>query len=144
MFSKACTYSIRAMMFIVSRTRDGSKVGIKEIAQHTGTPEPFVAKILQELSKRGIVSSVKGRNGGFYIDPTAPPIPLLDIVLAIDGNSFFVNCGLGIKNCSEKRPCPIHNEYKSIRDETHSMLKRNTIQDLAAGLVSGKTFLLKN
>lgn len=144
MFSKACTYSIRAMMFIVTRTNDGSKVGIKDIAQHTGTPEPFVAKMLQTLSKRGIVSSVKGRHGGFYIDPAAPPTPLLDIVLAIDGDGFFVSCGLGIKNCSAQRPCPIHNEYKAIRDEVRNMLQRNTIQDLAAGLVSGKTFLLKN
>ena len=144
MFSKACTYSIRAMMFIVTRSRDGAKVGIKDIAQHTGTPEPFMAKILQTLSKRSIVSSVKGRNGGFYIDPDAPATPLLDIVLAIDGNGFFLNCGLGIKNCSAQKPCPIHNEYAVIRDEIREMLQRNTIQDLAAGVVSGKTFLLKN
>lgn len=144
MFSKACTYSIRAMMFIVTRTSNGSKVGIKDIAQHTGTPEPYVAKILQTLSKRGIVASVKGRNGGFYVDPAASPIPLLDIVLAVDGNGFFLSCGLGIRHCSAQQPCPIHDEYKAIRDDIRDMLQRNTIQDLAAGLVSGKTFLLKN
>lgn len=143
MFSKACTYSIRAMIFIVTRTSGGAKVGIREIARHTDTPEPFVAKVLQTLSKQGIVSSLKGPNGGFFVSPESKGIPLIDIVKAIDGNSLFVSCGLGIKNCSAKRPCPIHYEYKAIRDEIGKMLKTNTIQDLAAGLVNGETFLVK-
>jgi DNA-binding IscR family transcriptional regulator len=70
-------------------------------------------------------------------------IPLIDIVKAIDGDDLFVSCGLGIKHCSAKRPCPIHYEYKAIRDEIITMLKTNTIQDLAMGLVSGDTFLVK-
>lgn len=143
MFSKACTYSIRAMIFIVTRTADGSRVGIKDIARHTGTPEPFVAKILQTLSKRGIVSSVKGPNGGFYVDADAEEIPLIDIVKAIDGDSLLLSCGLGIKNCSEKKPCPIHHEYKAIREDIWNMLKTNTIQNLSAGFVNGETFLVK-
>lgn len=143
MFSKACTYSIRAMIFIVTRTTDGSRVGIKDIAHHTGTPEPFVAKILQTLSRRGIVSSAKGPNGGFYVDPGSPEIPLIDIVKAIDGDSLLLSCGLGIKNCSEKKPCPIHYEYKAIRENIWNMLKKNTIQNLSAGFVNGETFLVK-
>ena len=141
--SKACTYSIRAMIFIATRTADGSRVGIKDIAHHTGTPEPFVAKILQTLSRRGIVSSVKGPNGGFYVGDDARQIPLMDIVKAIDGDSLMLSCGLGIKNCSERKPCPIHHEYKAIRDNIMKMLNTNTIQNLSAGFVNGETFLLK-
>lgn len=143
MFSKACTYSIRAMIFIVTRTADGSRVGIKDIARQTDSPEPFVAKVLQTLSKRGIVSSAKGPNGGFYVNPDAKRIPLIDIVTAVDGDALFLSCGLGIKNCSESKPCPIHYEYKAIRDEIRNMLATNTVQDLASGLISGETFLVK-
>lgn len=143
MFSKACTYSIRAMIFIVTRTADGSRVGIKDIARQTDSPEPFVAKVLQTLSKRGIVSSAKGPNGGFYVSPDAKRIPLIDIVTAVDGDALFLSCGLGIKNCSESKPCPIHYEYKAIRDEIRNMLATNTVQDLASGLISGETFLVK-
>lgn len=143
MFSKACTYSIRAMIFIVTRTADGSRVGIKDIARQTDSPEPFVAKVLQTLSKRGIVSSAKGPNGGFYVSPDAKRIPLIDIVQAVDGDALFLSCGLGIKNCSESKPCPIHYEYKAIRDEIRNMLATNTVQDLASGLISGETFLVK-
>jgi Rrf2 family protein len=143
MFSRACEYAIRAMMYIVTKTGDGCKVSIKDIAQNTETPEPFVAKVLQTLARQGIVASIKGPNGGFFLEPKSKAIPLIDIVRAIDGDDLFVRCGLGIKHCSAKRPCPIHYEYKAIRDNIVSMLKTNTIQDLATSLVSGDTFLLK-
>lgn len=143
MLSKACEYAIRAMLYIVTQTRDEVKVGIKEISKHTDAPEPFVAKILQSLVKRGLVSSLKGPNGGFYLEPGAEGMPLIEIVKAIDGNELFVTCGLGIKNCSEKKPCPIHYQFAKIRDEIKEMLKSNTIQDLAEGLIEGDTFLVK-
>ena len=143
MFSKACEYAIRAMIYIVTKTSDGSRVGIKDIANKTDTPEPFVAKVLQILSRKQIVASIKGPNGGFFIEPKSKHIPLIDIVKAIDGDALFLSCGLGIKNCSEKKPCPIHYEFKAIRDQITEMLKTNTIQDLAEGLVSGHTFLVK-
>lgn len=143
MFSKACEYAIRAMIYIVTKTSDGSRVGIKDIANQTDTPEPFVAKVLQILSRKQIVASVKGPNGGFFIEPKSKQILLIDIVKAIDGDDLFLSCGLGIKNCSEKRPCPIHYEFKAIRDQIKEMLKTNTIQELAEGLVSGHTFLVK-
>jgi len=143
MFSKACEYAIRAMMYIFTHSGNGSKVGIKEIALHTDTPEPFVAKVLQILSRRGIVSSTKGPNGGFYMEAKSRNVPLIDIVSAIDGEDLFQRCGLGIKNCSERKPCPIHYQYKTIRDNLKEMLKNSTIQDLATGLVKGETFLLK-
>lgn len=143
MFSKACEYAIRAMIYILRASSGGSRVGIKDIAKKTDTPEPFVAKVLQELARRGIVGSIKGPNGGFFLDPKGKAIPLIEIVRAIDGDHLFVSCGLGIKNCSEKRPCPIHYEYKEIRDGIIRMLRDNTVQELAEGLAEGQTFLLK-
>lgn len=143
MFSKACEYAIRAMIYIVRKTADGSKAGIKEIARYTDSPEPFVAKVLQVLSRQGLVSSTKGPGGGFYIEPKSSPVPLIEIVKAIDGESLFINCGLGVKNCSDRKPCPIHHQYKAIRDQMIEMLENNSIHDLATGLVKGETFLVK-
>ena len=67
MFSKSTEYAIRAVFYIAKSTQLGRKVGIKEIASNIQSPEPFLGKILQELSKGGIVKSVKGPNGGFYL-----------------------------------------------------------------------------
>lgn len=143
MFSKTCEYAIRAMVYIVAKTGEGLKVGIKEIAKNIGAPEAFVAKILQTLSRCGLVSSIKGPNGGFFIEDKAH-LPLISIVRAIDGDDMLTNCGLGIKECSAKRPCPIHHEYVAIRIKVAAMLKSNTIHDLATGIISGHTFLTKD
>jgi Rrf2 family protein len=115
MFSKACEYAIRAVLYIAIKSIDGSRLSIKEIAKEIDSPEPFTAKILQALSRERIISSVKGPNGGFYLAPKAKPIPLAAIVKAIDGDDVLHSCALGLKECSDKFPCPIHEDIKSYK-----------------------------
>lgn len=141
-FSKTCEYAIRAVFFIAHKTATGSRVGIKDIAQGIDSPEHFLAKILQDLSRKGLISSIKGPHGGFYIDTSALARPLSEIVEAVDGNSLFVGCALGLKQCSEVNPCPLHNEFKAIRNRIHLMLSTTTIgsfnEELMEGLLSLK------
>lgn len=122
MFSKTCEYAIRAMLFIAQKSKNGDKVGIKKIAKGIDSPEYFIAKILQDLSRRQLVQSLKGPNGGFYLDKQSLKNSLADIVKAVDGDQIFSGCGLGLKQCSERRPCPIHNEFKKIRENIYNML----------------------
>ena len=68
MFSKTCEYAIRALIFIARKSKEGLKVGIKEIAKNTDVPAQFIAKILHELTKQNLVKSLKGPAGGFYLD----------------------------------------------------------------------------
>lgn len=141
MFSKACEYGIRATIYIASKSRNGEKAGIKDICKEIGAPEHFTAKILQNLSRMKIISSVKGPNGGFYLDENDKNIKLIDVVKAIDGDKLFTGCGLGIKECSETKPCPIHNEFKVIRNSLQSMLEKTSIMDLTEDLEKGLAFL---
>ena len=55
MFSKTCEYAIRALIYIAQKAKNGEKVGIKDIAVGIDSPEYFIAKILQELSRKGYV-----------------------------------------------------------------------------------------
>jgi len=142
-FSKTCEYAMRAVFFIAHRTSSGGKVGIKEIALGISSPEHFLAKILQDLSRRGIVSSAKGPNGGFFIDERNLKRPLSHIVEAVDGNGLFTGCGLGLENCSEINPCPLHNQFKAIREQIHRMLENTAIEEFNEDLNLGITALKK-
>ncbi|KAA2240723.1 Rrf2 family transcriptional regulator [Chitinophaga agrisoli] len=124
MFSKTCEYAVRAVMFVAQRSKDGEKVGIKEIAKGIDSPEHFIAKILQDLGKQGLIQSVKGPNGGFYLDAATAKCSLADVVKAVDGDKIFAGCGLGLKHCSETHPCPIHHEFKKIRKDIFTMLEK--------------------
>lgn len=137
MFSKACEYAIRAVVYVAQKSRHGGKVGIKEIAKGIGSPEAFLAKILQDLSRKELLLSVKGPNGGFYIDNRRSRVTLGEIVTAIDGDQLFVGCGLGLKACSEKNPCPIHDEFKMIRKRLQVMLDTTRVDEFNESLDKG-------
>jgi len=141
MFSKACEYAIRATLYISIKSIEGSRLGIKEIAKEIDSPEPFTAKILQTLSREGIISSIKGPNGGFFLEPNAKPIPLNTIIKAIDGEDVLHTCTLGLRECSDKFPCPVHHEVKKYKEHVRKTMKEKTVQDLTNELSKGKTFL---
>ena len=141
MFSKTCEYAIRAVIFIAQKSAFGVSAGIKEIAKGIASPEHFIAKILQGLSRKGLVQSVKGPNGGFYLDENSRKNTLADIVEAIDGDKLFNGCALGLKNCSEKKPCPLHEEFKAIRTQLHQMLQSATVDGFNQELARGISFL---
>ncbi len=141
MFSKTCEYAIRAMIFIAQKSKDGNKVGIKEIAKGIDSPEHFIAKILQELGRKKLVQSLKGPNGGFFLDDNDLQCTLADIVKVVDGDQLFTGCGLGLKQCSETHPCPIHHQFGAIRKSIHTMLEKSRIGEFTDKLEKSQTFL---
>lgn len=142
MFSKACEYGIRASIYIAEQSMLGKRVNQKEISKAIDSPEAFTAKILQQLSKNNLVHSEKGPSGGFTMDnSTIDKMKLSHIVFAIDGDEVYKGCGLGLKKCNEKKPCPAHDKFKIVRDELKKMLETTTVKELTFGLKDGYTFL---
>ncbi|MDW5290675.1 Rrf2 family transcriptional regulator [Formosa sp. PL04] len=142
MFSKACEYGIRASIFIALSSLEERRVSPKEIAKEINSPEAFTAKILQALAKHNVVNSIKGAHGGFEINKKdIKTIKLSDIVDAIDGDNIYKGCGLGLHECDENRPCPMHEKFKSVRDELRYMLESTDLESLALDIKLGETFL---
>ena len=143
MFSKSCEYAIRAVIYLSAESNRDNKLGIDIICEKIEAPKHFTAKILQVLSKRHIIGSQKGVNGGFYMDSKQSNKSLIEIVEAIDGNDIFTQCGIGLSECSEKEPCPLHQKFKEIRNQLTQMLRETTIVELSKKL-EGKTGFLKS
>ncbi len=142
MFSKACEYGIRATIYIAEQSQNDKKVSLKELAQAIESPEAYTSKILQKLSHNKIINTNKGPTGGFSIEKRVlDSLNLSNIVFAIDGDSMYNGCGLGLKQCNAKMPCPVHNQFKEIRDQLKYMLETTTIKSLTVGLANGLTFL---
>ena len=141
MLSTSCKYALRAAVYLMARTSEFNKSGIREIAEEIEANEHTAGKILQLLAKEKIISSSKGPNGGFYISSHASPIHLIDIVKVVDGVHFFFECGLGLHKCSEKKPCPIHFTYKVSREKLYNEFSSITLQELAANIEKGEAFL---
>lgn len=144
MFSKACEYGIKAIIYIATQSLSGIRVKIGDIAENVGSPEAFTAKILGALVKHDIVESLTGPYGGFQIDGNRmKAIKVSQIVYAIDGDSIYNGCGLGLSECSHLQPCPMHEKFVRVRAQLKVMLETTTIHDLATDLQRGKTVLTR-
>lgn len=142
MFSKTCEYGLRACVFIATGSEKGNKVGIQEIAKEIDSPVYFTGKILQQLVKARIVRSVKGPNGGFFLDPEAKPVPVLRVLEVLGCDNFFYSCALGLKSCSDKHPCPMHDAFKPYREGLKQLLAGTTIQELGRQIKAGNGHIL--
>ncbi|HOO09775.1 MAG TPA: Rrf2 family transcriptional regulator [Cyclobacteriaceae bacterium] len=142
MFSKSCEYGIKATAFIAVQATAGKRACLKDIASAIDSPVAFTAKILQQLARTGIIHSVQGATGGFEVyQSELGKITLSQIVAAIDGDEVYKGCGLGLKACNARKPCPVHDKFVTIRDELREMLEGTSVQDLAQGLKRGHTYL---
>ena len=141
MLSTSCKYALRAAVYLTANTDDTRRAGIKEVSTEIEANEHTTAKILQLLVRERIIGSVKGPNGGFYISKHSKKIHLIDIVKVVDGVFFFFECGLGLRKCSESKPCPIHNSYKVSREKLYKEFSSITIQELAGDIEKGHAFL---
>lgn len=144
MFSKACEHGIRAVIYIATQSMKGRRVKIGDVAEKTNSPEAFTGKILGALSRYDIIKSSTGPNGGFEIDPIKmKEVKISDIVFALDGDSVYNGCALGLKECNNEAPCPMHDNFAEIRGNLKKMLKTTSVYDLANKLQSGKTTLVR-
>lgn len=103
---------------------------VKEIAQSTGVPAPFLGKIINVLARRHIVSTQRGVGGGvkLIIDPKKVTLYCLSEVL--DDPILTPKCMLSLDVCSDERACPAHEFAKAQRRRQILFLKRTTIADI--------------
>ena len=141
MLSKTCVYSLRAILFIAHNASKDLKLGIKDISEALDIPQHYLGKILQRLSKNKIIQSVKGPNGGFFIDEKAKNNKLIKIIEITDGLSIFEKCALGLNHCSDEHPCPLHEDFAEQRKGLYQLYNSKTINDLVQSLESGNAFI---
>ena len=142
MLSSTCKTAIKAVIYLASKFESGENAGIKEIAEFIDASEHTIGKLLQTLVKQGVVNSVKGPSGGFYISKEQRKQPIINIVEAIDGKQLFKECGLGLSKSSASRPCPIHHDYKEARDKVEKLFSTRKIADLCEPVNDGLAYLI--
>ena len=132
MFSKACEYAIKSSIYIAKQSLSDQVVNVKEVSQAVDAPEAFTAKILQQLCRAKLLYSLRGKQGGFiFPKESLQRIKIYDIIRIIDGEGIFKKCGLGLKQCSNENPCPVHEDFKHIREGIYTMSCKFSLQDLA-------------
>lgn len=140
MFSKTTEYALRAVIYIAQKGTEENKLGLADIAKAIHSPRSFTAKILQQLTAGGkIISSVRGPGGGFYISAKAKKLPVRSVLSVMGEDVKLEKCVLGLKHCSEEKPCPMHASYKLIKPLIIDLFESKTIEMLANEVSAGKS-----
>lgn len=142
MFSASCNYGLQAMFYIAAHCKEGCNIELREIAEERDIPKHFLSKILQQLVRQKLLCSMKGPHGGFRLNRDPSAITLIDIVEAIDGVEIFDECGIGLKKCNKNDPCPIHDDFKTLREQVKELFQTKTLESLAADIVNGNKEIL--
>lgn len=132
LFSKACTYAIRAAILAASKYPEGRRnfIPIRELAEEVDVSFHFLTKILQKLTEANIMESFRGPNGGVGLIRPANQVSVIEIIAAIDGLNLFQGCALGLPQCNDESPCPLHDAWSKRREDLQKMLTRTTLNDL--------------
>lgn len=123
-------YAIRGMLYLARQPR-GKVCLVEEISQAMEVPKTFLAKILRDFVKRGLVTSSRGTGGGFALSRPANSITLREVVEAVEGPILPNRCLLGTGTCERDGTCRVHPVWKKVRDQIIVVLDGVTIAELA-------------
>ena len=129
-FSRQCEYALQAVLYLALKPA-GTLTSIRELTDALEIPYHFLGKILQDLSRKGLLASSKGRTGGFGLGMPAKDITLFHIVEAVDGVDFTKSCVLGFPECSGRNPCAVHETWAGLREAVYGMLVSKNIAEMA-------------
>lgn len=135
--SRTSQYAVQAMIYIATQP-SGAPVLNKEIAARLNVPAPYLAKILQGLSKGGLLYSFRGRLGGFCLREEAEHISLMNLLQMTEGSDFTQSCLLGLKKCSDETACPVHARWLPIKEKVIEMLNQMSLGELAVAVQTGR------
>jgi Rrf2 family protein len=141
MLSNASKYAIRAVLFLAEKSDVNNKFGAIEISEHLEIPLRFIAKLLQMLAKRNIISSNKGPKGGFFMTEENLNLKVCDILDVIEVKKVFDTCFLGLTECSDNNPCPVHEIVNDFKANIFQKFKHQSIKEFSNDIKTNGTYL---
>jgi Rrf2 family iron-sulfur cluster assembly transcriptional regulator len=150
MFSQTSEYAVRALI-VIARLPVGAFAESHVLAAQLSIPRHYLAKILQQLARSGLLESARGRTGGFRLLRDPSQVMLRELIAPFEDRRSAQRCILGQTECDEHVACPLHTMWTEVRDRYVAELDHRSLADLAAhdpaadlsclvGVVQGDSF----
>lgn len=127
--TKKADYGLMAVKFLAERV-DTPSLSAKDIAEAYGIPPQLLAKILQRLTKVGLLSSHAGMNGGYALSRAPEEITAFDVIRAIDGPLFITSCEARPSGCDLTDSCTVREPLRRVNQSISEVLKAIRVSDL--------------
>lgn len=132
--SKKADYALIAMKHLATRP-DAASASAREVAEQYDIPVELMAKVLQRLARRGLVTSHQGTRGGYRLSRPVAQISVADIIEAIDGPLNVTACSTEAENCGQYSKCSVRDPLWKIKDRIVSALATCSLEEISAELV---------
>lgn len=126
-------YAVKALIYIASK--EIRKASISEIAEKNSISFAYILRICSLLRQHGILTSEKGRSGGYILEKDPSTISLFDIIEAVGRKSVEIKCNYGAKHdtpCYQSE-CISMSAWNTIREKTDELYKEIKLSDLIGG-----------
>ena len=127
--TRASDYAIRALIHMAHKPA-GTTFMRSELATECEIPDSFLGKILQNLAKSEILTSERGKKGGFKIAKDIATITVYDVITAIEGDVSLNKCIFDEEFCNLVHSCTAHVMWGDIQDKLVGMLKSYSLANL--------------
>lgn len=126
-------YACRALLSLTLHA-DGSPTSVRDIAERTGLPQPYLEQILLALKGAGIVRSKRGVGGGYVLVHDPAEVTLAQIVSAVDGPIVVGDFGEPHKDgaCDHEGQCVLLAVWADVGEHMRQLLEQRTLADIAA------------
>ena len=128
--SKKTEYAILALQYIASLPKERVAT-VKKIAEHQTIPQPLLAKILQQLAKHRLITSVQGARGGYTLGRRAEEITLAQMMEAIEGPLNIIDCTIEEHLCERDESCTLRSSLSPLQQQLSDYLRSVTLADVA-------------
>lgn len=129
--TKKADYALMAMKHLADHALDSSgSASAKDVADSFGIPPEALAKILQKLTKSGLLQSQHGINGGYRLARPAHSISAFEVIQAIDGPLFITSCITVRGECGQSDRCNIREPLRKVNESIEGVLKRIKISHM--------------
>lgn len=122
-------YSFRILIYLATARR---LVSSREIAQSFRISKDHLSKIAQTLSKLGYIKTVRGKGGGFELDPATRDVSLATVVQKLEPNMNLVECFTDAGACRLEPVCRLRHVLEEARTGFFDVLAKYTIADIVA------------
>lgn len=135
MISKKTKYAINALVYLAKENKGTEPIQISKIAESENIPRKFLEAILLVLKNAGMLSSRKGKTGGYFLHKSPDEINIADVMRLFDGpiallpcvtHTYYERC----EECKDEATCGIRSIFSDVRNETVNMLKNATLTEI--------------
>ncbi|PID88238.1 MAG: hypothetical protein CSB06_02025 [Bacteroidia bacterium] len=134
--SQTAKYAIRILSFMAMEKN--KLYTAKELVEKLNISDKYLRKIMTDISKAGLIKSSRGRGGGYVFSVTTNRIFLLDIIQAVEQTKKYTGCILGFENCSDEKPCVVHQEWVKVGKKTMEIFSKISLRELVETDFTGK------